>query len=477
MATVTSDLSTSVLHFSGTYTAYQAIISTTATSGDAYTNKQAVLNGIYICTDEANAGRLFVKGVEVKDAKALTSVSDYNLESTLTVGDDGTITIKQKNNNTSIGKIPTLSATSTGYGLVSAEDWGDYTSRLETAEGNIADVETTANNAKTATETNASAITAINNAKGAKSGIATLDSSGKVPVDQLPSYVSDVIEGYSDGSASTNSATTFYSDKEKKTKLTGETNKIYVDLNTNKTYRWGGSQYTEISASIALGTDANTAYAGDKGKQNADDIATLKTEVANLQSSAGDKSNIADRVTFTQPTSTTSSALTAQLYNGTTKLGTSTTVPVATTTKDGVMSATDKTNLEASLKSLGTPDVGDTTIVITPVKTDGTNGDSITLPAAIATTSDGTGKAGLLTASDKQKYELGLTTLGNSLKDLKADPTYTTTTVAITAVKNNTANTAETVTIKAATSDEAGVMSAKDKALLDAIGHWWTASE
>ena len=87
-------------------------------------------------------------------------------------------------------------------------------------------------------------------AKGAANGVASLDSAGKVPSSQLPSYVDDVLE-YSAKSS-------FPS--------TGETGKIYVDTSTNKTYRWSGSAYVEISASLALGETSSTAYAGDKGK-------------------------------------------------------------------------------------------------------------------------------------------------------------------------------------------------------------------
>ena len=35
---------------------------------------------------------------------------------------------------------------------------------------------------------------------------------------------------------------------------------------TNLTYRWSGSQYVEISASLALGETSSTAYRGDRGK-------------------------------------------------------------------------------------------------------------------------------------------------------------------------------------------------------------------
>ena len=94
--------------------------------------------------------------------------------------------------------------------------------------------------------------------KGAKNGIAELDSSGKVPSTQLPSYVDDVIEG-------TYISTTSFKDTNG-TAVTGETGKIYVDTTSNKTYRWSGSAFAEISASLALGENSSTAYRGDRGK-------------------------------------------------------------------------------------------------------------------------------------------------------------------------------------------------------------------
>ena len=85
--------------------------------------------------------------------------------------------------------------------------------------------------------------------KGAASGVAELDSNGKVPSSQLPSYVDDVLE---------------YANKAS-FPATGETGKIYVDLATNLTYRWSGTAYVEISPSLALGETSSTAYRGDYG--------------------------------------------------------------------------------------------------------------------------------------------------------------------------------------------------------------------
>jgi len=87
------------------------------------------------------------------------------------------------------------------------------------------------------------------NLKGANNGLAELDENGKVPSSQLPSYVDDVLEfSTRDGFP-----------------LTGETDKIYVNLADNKTYRWSGSIYVEISQSLALGTTEHTAFRGDYG--------------------------------------------------------------------------------------------------------------------------------------------------------------------------------------------------------------------
>lgn len=100
------------------------------------------------------------------------------------------------------------------------------------------------------------------NKVGAAGGVASLDADGKVPSSQLPSYVDDVIEVANKAALPE----------------TGEAGKIYVTLNDNKTYRWGGTEYVEISASIALGETAGTAYEGSKGKANADAIAALQAK-------------------------------------------------------------------------------------------------------------------------------------------------------------------------------------------------------
>lgn len=101
-----------------------------------------------------------------------------------------------------------------------------------------------------------------------KDTFATLDDDGKIPASQLPSYVDDVVEGYLYNGQ-------FYAEESHTTVMIPQSGKIYVDLPTSKEYRWSGTQYSIISESLALGETAETAYAGNKGKQNADDIANI----------------------------------------------------------------------------------------------------------------------------------------------------------------------------------------------------------
>ena len=93
---------------------------------------------------------------------------------------------------------------------------------------------------------------------GQADGVAGLDSQGRVPASQLPSYVDDVLEG------TLRDATTFVDPEG--TPYGPESGKIYIDTTTNKEYRWSGSQYAVISESLALGETSSTAYRGDRGK-------------------------------------------------------------------------------------------------------------------------------------------------------------------------------------------------------------------
>lgn len=78
------------------------------------------------------------------------------------------------------------------------------------------------------------------NQKGAANGVASLGADGKVPSSQLPSYVDDVLEAwYFNGK--------FYTEEAHSTELAGESGKIYVDLHTNRTYRYSGTAFIKIA--------------------------------------------------------------------------------------------------------------------------------------------------------------------------------------------------------------------------------------
>lgn len=121
--------------------------------------------------------------------------------------------------------------------------------------------------------------------KGANNGIATLGADGKVPSSQLPAFVDDVLEF--------NSLSDF--------PATGESGKIYVAKDTNKTYRWSGSDYVEISSSLALGETSSTAYAGDKGKAVTDAVAAIKDGTA-IDSFGDVETALADKVSKSNTT-------------------------------------------------------------------------------------------------------------------------------------------------------------------------------
>ncbi|WP_019124626.1 pyocin knob domain-containing protein [Peptoniphilus grossensis] len=87
--------------------------------------------------------------------------------------------------------------------------------------------------------------------KGKANGYASLGGDGKVPADQLPSYVDDVLEFASKSNFPS----------------TGEKGKIYVDLSSENIYRWSGSAYVEISPSLITQADIKKLQGIEDGAQ------------------------------------------------------------------------------------------------------------------------------------------------------------------------------------------------------------------
>lgn len=240
--------------------------------------------------------------------------------------------------------------------------------------------------------------------KGQPGGLAELDSTGKVPAAQLPSYVDDVLE---------------FSTKAQFPQ-TGETGKIYVAKDTNLTYRWTGTQYLEISQSLALGETPSTAYPGDKGKTNRDALNSMPTKITS----------------YLTPTTSTGELVKIN-YKYAAKDGLNygplqddnIDIPSATTTNAGAMSAIDKGRLDDLYNEFGS------------IENPGDKLDS--LPNNLVTGLDATSRnATSVTINYKQS-------------DLSA-------------ASNSYANPiTKSQTIPAATQSAAGVMTATDKQNLD----------
>lgn len=142
----------------------------------------------------------------------------------------------------------------TGGGTADSVDWSNITNKPETfapsnhthtaADIGLGNVDNTSDADKPiSTATQAALDNKVNTSVlGQAGGVATLDGTGKVPSTQLPSYVDDVIEGYFYDNK-------FYSDKAHTSEITGEVSKIYIDVDSNLSYRYGGTTYTVITSS------------------------------------------------------------------------------------------------------------------------------------------------------------------------------------------------------------------------------------
>ena len=148
---------------------------------------------------------------------------------------------------------------------------------------------------------------------------------------------------------------------------------------------------------------------------------------------------------------------------------TSTTVnlPVASSTSAGSMSATDKIELDrisTANFALGAVTPTTSTVGIAASKTTISSGASaannITLPAATQSV------AGVMTAADKVKLD-GLDK--NALTDISADSDASKVTVTVTKDNGLNADTTETFDLPQASDTKAGTMTAKDKVELDRI--------
>lgn len=242
------------------------------------------------------------KAVSTEASQGLTDTEKSNARSNIGAGTSSfSGSYSDLSNKPTLGTASAKDVPSSGNASTSQVVIGNDT-RLTDAR-NAADVYSWAKASTKPTYT-ASEVGAIaTTAKGSANGVAELDNTGKVPSSQLPSYVDDVIEGYYYNSK-------FYSDSAHTTEITPETGKIYVDISTDKTYRWSGTAYAQIKGDLALGETSTTAYRGDRGKTAYDHsqsthARTDATAVASSSTNGNIKINGTETTVYTHPGSGT----------------------------------------------------------------------------------------------------------------------------------------------------------------------------
>lgn len=295
------------------------------------------------------------------------------------------------------------------------------------------------------------------NSKGAPNGLASLNESGIIPSAQLPSYVDDVIE-----------VNTFSN-----LPGTGESGKIYIVQDTNLTYRWSGTDYVEISKSLALGETSSTAYPGDKGKATTDKLNRIPDKL------------ITDTINVNQ--STTEAVLNFTTYRQEAQqIGRNTlTITSATTSQAGLMSSSDKTKLD------GLKDQAGITSVINAVQTNlETHINNKSNPHEV--TKDQVGLGNVNNTSDANKPISNATqtalngkfsaTDGNALKqrvdnipelvatDITVDSDNDSVNISLdkTSIVDGTLS-GTTININSATASKAGILVPTDKSKIDKI--------
>jgi hypothetical protein len=204
--------------------------------------------------------------------------------------------------------------------------------------------------------TNSDILTHLYNANSS-GGVVLLDDDTLIPSKFLPSYVDDVIDllGGIVESTPTSGMTAGYKYYVTSTKkiftassatsgITSDpiSDVIYVvpnDINRAIMYRWSGTTLVEIvNGGIVIGTTPGTAFEGNRGLQAEKDINILQSYtnngvVANVESST----NTSGDLKITRRIKAGNTIVTSYQYIA---------LPQASSSKDGLMSANDKTKLD-----------------------------------------------------------------------------------------------------------------------------------
>ena len=187
---------------------------------------------IFFATDDKV---IMVDGVEYGLGSAKQTELLKKLVTDITINDKNIITLVDAEAKTVGTPITINNASSTVAGLMSADDKKKFDSFFSgTGEGvNLDAIWNTIGTKKSNSAVQATTLWGgidevqdelllFTSQKGQPSGLATLGTDGKVPSDQLPSYVDDVVEVSTEAGLP----------------QPGESGKIYVTADTNLIYRW-----------------------------------------------------------------------------------------------------------------------------------------------------------------------------------------------------------------------------------------------
>lgn len=298
---------------------------------------QAALNTL--STDKAN------KSTTVTAGNGLTGGGDLSANRTITLGTPGSLDSSSTNSVTAGGHTHSITVTQTDVGLSNVDNTSDANKPVSIDQQAALDLKIDVSE------------------KGIAGGVATLDVSGLIPNNQLPSFVDDVLEVADFASLP----------------VEGETGKIYVTLDDNKTYRWSGSAYVYITSGAVDSVNGQTGVVNlvkaDVGLGNVDNTSDANKPISTAQQAEFDLKADLNSPTFTgtptAPTPTTGNDTTAiattafvqntvnAISSGVSSVsgnapititGTSSSpiigIDTVTTTTDGSMLASDKVKLD-----------------------------------------------------------------------------------------------------------------------------------
>lgn len=305
-------------------------------TGQEYFNttdhKKYIYNGTE-WVDETNQGKIYnfrngltedASGNVDLDPATTSTIGGVIAGSNTSVASDGTLSVPDASTSTKgVIEIATDTEASTGTDttrainakqlatkvtkLTNGPTAGTYTKVTVNAEGQV-----TAGSSLAASDIPDISSTYVPvSSKGQANGVASLDGDGKVPSAQLPSYVDDVVDAYIVSGATALSAG-WLSATSGGSALTPETGKIYVVLTSgeyqNKTYRWSGTTYVEISSAPGQATESTAGIAA-LATQTEVNTGTNDTKIVTPLKLATYTNGMAKKSTYTNTALTASSGV------------------------------------------------------------------------------------------------------------------------------------------------------------------------